>query len=650
MRIAGLLLGLALGCAATAHAAPLEAYGRLPSIEQIEISPDGKRVALVSTQGDARLLSIIDVATRSETPHARLGEVKLRDLSWVGENHLLATTSRTALIPGFEGPAREYSMVTLLDLRTGKQTNPLDRAESALNVIVSAPQVRTIEGRHYLFNVGAFFASNRGSYAVYKTDVETGRTTRIEDGTPETRSWLIDAQGEPVAHTTYDERRGKWALRIKQDSRWIEVQSTTALLERPSLVGLGRDGRSLLLVESSESKSTLEELTFSTEPVATQLTGEFIRLFRDPTSQKLLGVVSREGDKANYQFFDPTAGSTWNAILKAFPNARVTLTSWSNDRRKIIVHVDEPKQPPAYALVDLDAKTADWLGPVHNDLTAADIGEMRPVKYRAADSLEISGYLTLPPGSTGKNLPLIVLPHGGPAVRDILAFDWLGQAIASRGYAVLQPNYRGSDGFGWSFLSAGFGEWGGKMQTDLSDGVGYLAAEGIVDPKRVCIVGASYGGYAALAGVALQSDIYRCAISIAGISDLKQQMRSIAARTGTTAHSALRFWDRFLGISGASDPKLDRISPAQHVAKIAVPVMLIHGRDDTVVTISQSRTMAAAMQRAGREVVFQELKGEDHWLSRSDTRLEMLSGLIGFLEKHNPPGPPSTLASAAQIP
>jgi dipeptidyl aminopeptidase/acylaminoacyl peptidase len=199
---------------------------------------------------------------------------------------------------------------------------------------------------------------------------------------------------------------------------------------------------------------------------------------------------------------------------------------------------------------------------------------------------------------------------------------------------VLQVNYRGSEGFGWSFLSAGFGEWGRKMQTDLSDGVSYLAGQGIIDPKRVCIVGASYGGYAALAGVTLQNGVYRCAASVAGPSDLGRMVRWSKRQSGVTAQ---RYWLRFMGAENVRDDVLDAISPAQHAERATVPILLIHGRDDTVVPLEQSRSMADALEDAGHAPELVVLKGDDHWLSRGATRLQMLRSVVAFLEKHNPP-------------
>jgi dipeptidyl aminopeptidase/acylaminoacyl peptidase len=241
----------------------------------------------------------------------------------------------------------------------------------------------------------------------------------------------------------------------------------------------------------------------------------------------------------------------------------------------------------------------------------------------------------LPPGRDPKGLPLVVLPHGGPASRDTPGFDWWAQALASRGYAVLQPNFRGSDGFGRGFREAGYGQWGRKMQTDLSDGVRYLAGQGTIDPARVCIVGASYGGYAALAGATLDTGVYRCAAAVAGVSDLKRMLASQPdyGRTSTT-----RYWSRFMGVEGRNDPQLTALSPVAFADRVTIPILLVHGLDDTVVRYEQSEMMAKALRRAGKPVEFITLAGEDHWLSRGATRLQMLEAVAAFLEKHNPPG------------
>ena len=175
------------------------------------------------------------------------------------------------------------------------------------------------------------------------------------------------------------------------------------------------------------------------------------------------------------------------------------------------------------------------------------------------------------------------------------------------------------------------------MQTDLSDGVRYLAEDGTIDPKRVCIVGGSYGGYAALAGATLDPGVYRCAVSVAGPADLRRMLKWTNEQSGRSDNLSQRYWDRFMGVSGPADPALQSISPIEHLAAVTAPILLIHGRDDTVVPYEQSEVMASALKRAGKAVEFVTLNHEDHWLSRSATRLQMLEATVAFLRTNNPP-------------
>jgi dipeptidyl aminopeptidase/acylaminoacyl peptidase len=232
------------------------------------------------------------------------------------------------------------------------------------------------------------------------------------------------------------------------------------------------------------------------------------------------------------------------------------------------------------------------------------------------------------------------MPHGGPAARDYLEFDWWAQGMASRGYAVFQPQFRGSDGFGEAYLRAGYGEWGRKMQTDVSDGVKHLVDQGVVDPARVCIVGASYGGYAVLQGMSAQPDVYRCGVSVAGVADLPEMLKAEARDAGyqnDSRNPVIRYWVRFMGADGRRDEVLAQLSPSRRAAAVQGPVLLIHGRDDTVVPLAQSQIMHRALTAAGKSSELLVLDGEDHWLSYGPTRLRTLEATVDFLLKHNPP-------------
>ncbi|MDB5704830.1 MAG: peptidase prolyl oligopeptidase, partial [Sphingomonas bacterium] len=352
----------------------------------------------------------------------------------------------------------------------------------------------------------------------------------------------------------------------------------------------------------------------------------------DTRSRQLIGYVL-EGDVPEAHFYNARQEKVMAATRRAFPGVNVRLVDWSDRFDHLIVQTDGIGDPLTWWKVDIATGQANPLG-VSYAMAAADVGPMRMVRYKAADGLDVSGVLTLPPGRPGKNLPVVVFPHGGPSARDYPGFAWWAQAFAAQGYAVFQPNFRGSTGYGAAFQQAGNGEWGRKMQTDISDGLGELVRQGIVDPKRACIMGASYGGYAALAGVTLQQGLYRCAVAVAGVSDVQQMYQTDVAESGSDP-SLIRGLKAEIGSGRA----LKDVSPIRFADRADAPILLIHGKDDTVVQYAQSSAMARALRQAGKPVEFVTLPGEDHWLSKSATRLAMLQAALAFVERNNPPDP-----------
>jgi dipeptidyl aminopeptidase/acylaminoacyl peptidase len=292
-----------------------------------------------------------------------------------------------------------------------------------------------------------------------------------------------------------------------------------------------------------------------------------------------------------------------------------------------------------YVYIDFTTGAGSLIATNYAGLAKEWISEKQPIDYKAADGLDIHAYLTLPPdaalnGRPAKNLPLVVLPHGGPWARDVLGFDWQPQVLASRGYAVLQPNFRGSRGNGRALEEAGNGEFGRKMQTDLSDGVRHLVQQGLIDPKRVAILGASYGGYAALAGATLDPGVYSCAVSIAGLCDPDAFISYLLESTNNIDTPAIVRWRQILGDKSGWDD----ITPVKQAARASCPILLIHGTDDTVVPISQSRKMESALKQAGKPVEFVTYTGQDHWETVGSARIEMMKAALAFLDKHNPAG------------
>jgi dipeptidyl aminopeptidase/acylaminoacyl peptidase len=636
MRSGLLAAALAALWAHAACAAPLEVYGKLPTIETLALSPDGENIALISTSGEARRIIVTHLADRKPLVVAEVGAAKLRAVQWAGNEHVIITNSVTAIPRDVLAKRSEWAMAFDLDLRTRKLRALLKDAKNSMNTIQDTPEVRMIGGQPVVFLQGIHFVEGIGVLSLFQINLDRASSRLVETGTRDTRDWLVGMDGQAIAQARYFDKSGTWSLALKPSTGgWREIQRLAAPTERPGLRGLGRDGKSVLVEVETANGSGWKEVTPESgawTDLPSDLDGQ--HAVHDPATGALIGQHSLVGVEDRYVFFDPKDAKAWASVLKAYAGDRVRLASWSSDRQRIVVRVDSKTAGPAYALVDLRARTADWLGDEYEGLTPPDVSPVETVAYKAADGLQLTGYLTLPQGRDPKNLPLVVFPHGGPAARDTPGFDWWAQAMASRGYAVLQVNYRGSDGFGWKFLSAGFGQWGRKMQSDLSDGVRYLAGKGTIDPKRVCIVGASYGGYAAMAGAALEHGVYRCAASFGGVTDLRRQ---IVYSRGMQGLAAQRYWVRFMGADDLKDQVLAQYSPAAHAADVDIPVLLIHGRDDTVVPLEQSQLMADALQKAGKPVELVVQKGADHWLSRSDTRLAMLQAVTAFLEKNNPP-------------
>lgn len=621
---------------------PLAAYGQLPAFEDAAISPSGRKLVAVATLEGERLLLFFDPAMNVRRT-APVGDLKLRGLEWIGDDAVLLMTSETEDL-GHGFTAEQYEAYRAIVV-------PEDPAQP-IRVVFSGNSniVTSIFGSYGIRDVGGEWVGHFGGVALsrgsnFNTYLQHARPTlysvRMSDNSArrlahpadenEWRDWLVDARGQVAV--TFDMSRGSGDWRIAGPGGKTIARGSNRAGEA-GLVALGRGGTSVIYsAEDADGETTRWyelPLDGSAPPAEILADIEIERLYVDRLTGRMLGYLQR-GSEPGPVFFDPEHQRLVRKVYRAFPGKDLTLVDWTPSLSHVLVRTSGSGDSGTWYLVDLAKLSAEAFGIERPAIPEESVGSVSVFEYAASDGLEMDGILTLPPGREAKNLPVVVLPHGGPSGHDEVAFDWWAQAFTSRGYAVFQPNFRGSTNRDEAFVRAGNGEWGRKMQTDVSDGLAALAARGIVDPKRACIAGASYGGYAALAGVTLQQGLYRCAVAVAPVADLALMYRTDVRESGDSRVVSRALQEQLGPRSG-----YDAVSPRRFAARADAPILLIHGRDDIVVPFEQSAKMADALKDAGKPHRLVVLREEDHWLSRPATRLQMLEEAITFVEQHNP--------------
>lgn len=639
-----ILAALAAPPAVAADPPPLTAYGELAAFEDAAISSSGRNVAAVATLNGRRSLVFFDPALEVSrvTP---VGNLKVRGIEWIGDDAVLLMTSETEdLGPGYTVEQYEAYRAMIVPVDPAGQVRIVFTGRS--NIVTS------IFGSYGIRRVGEAWFGHFGGVelqrdsrmqpylphtrpALFAVRMSDNTPRRIDNAASENewRDWLVDADGNVAVTFDMNRTTGEWRMDGPRGKAIARGQHRGG---SAGLVALGNGGTSVVYYAEDSAGETTQwfevPLDGSSGPSEILADVEVDRLYTDRTTGRILGYL-RGGEQPGPVFFDPRHQSLANKVYRAFPGKDLNLIDWTPNLSHVIVRTSGSGDSGTWYIVDLAKLRAEAFGFERPSINAEHVGPISKFEYTAADGLEMDGILTLPPGREAAGLPLVVLPHGGPTSQDDPAFDWWAQAFASRGYAVFQPNFRGSTNRGEAFVRAGNGEWGRKMQTDISDGVAALAARGIVDPERACIVGASYGGYAALAGVTLQQGLYRCAVAVAPVADVALMYRTDVRESGDS-----RVVSRSL--QGLLGPRsgYDEISPRRFADRADAPILLIHGRDDIVVPFEQSAKMADALKDAGKPYRLVQLREEDHWLSRPATRLQMLQEAVAFVQEHNPAG------------
>lgn len=633
-------------------------FGALPAVNKAKISPNGETVAVLQNQGGNSFLVFVELSDPSAQPTGvGIGDVKARDIAWVDDEHILLLASVT------------QNFNTATGLQTGELWRWISVSKSDRKLKVLFKQ----DAGYYVYDSGALMATtperpgeaviarwtpsartgdptiglgakftkedSGTGYSVFNVKLDSARERITFRGQPETVDWVVAGDGNAVLRIDYDERTGERKIfKRRGESRSLEhvqtIQETRGAGASISFHAMDSDGTHILAT-SYGAGDKLALVKYNIEAGAITQT-----VFRhdeydvdyveyDPRTAQVRSIAYTD-DLPRMVQLNPDDQKLQDNLAAALQGAAPMITSQSADGSKLIIEAVYSDRPAEMYIFDKSTRNLAFFSSTAPGIADRIYGEKTKFDYIAADGFSIDGYLTTPVGAEKSNLPLIVLPHGGPESRDDLSFDWWAFFYAARGYAVYQPNFRGSYGYGLQFREAGYGEWGRKMQNDITMGVQKLVDDGVADADRICIVGGSYGGYAALSGATLTPGLFACAISINGVSDLPSMIGEEAMQSSAGAD----YWERRIGSRFRNSEELAAVSPARRAASAGAPIMLIHGKDDTVVPFYQSEIMRDALERVGKPYEFIELDGEDHWLSSGKTRTEMLRASIEFIDRH----------------
>ena len=609
---------------------PIEDYAARPLLVSPILSPDGQQIATKAKVKDSYRLVILNANDPGGKPRQiEIGRTPITAMHWAGNNRILVELLATSELWGVEIPVGRMFVV---DVRSGTAR-------------LADPKSRGIYGGDVLFvsdsGDWALIASQNGlsdTPSVKRVNLATGEAVVVEKAKPDVWDWFVDGDGVVRGGMAYDAKRWKLWYRSKAGEPFKVVsgkigRDTDSAVDR---LYFSRDGnKGTIVTNERNGRFGVYRYNFDSGEIGETIYEnphvDISEVIFNPNSRDISGIRYHE-DRWKTHWIDPALKSLQAKVDRALPNSENEILGDPATDKRMLIWSGGASNPGTYFLFDQAKKTMNPVLQPYERIDPARLAEVKSVRYRARDGLEIPAYLTLPRGSDAKRLPLVLLPHGGPFARDEWEYDPIVQFLANRGYAVLQPQFRGSTGFGKDFVARGYGEWGRKMQDDLDDGVDWLASTGQIDPKRVCIVGGSYGGYAALWGAIRNPDRYRCAVSFAGVTDIEAQLRN-----NRKSFSATRYFKAWrTKVQGEGKVDLKTVSPLSQAARLKVPVLIAHGEEDETVSVKQGKQMVAALQKNGADVKFVFYKDGGHDFSSSEDMADFLRRLEAFLAKNNP--------------
>jgi dipeptidyl aminopeptidase/acylaminoacyl peptidase len=597
------------------------------------LSPDGRRAAiLVSKTADKKISSSIlfyETGTDKPIKPVPLGDVAVEQVEWASDDRLLVWTRMDTDEHGkatgrwFYGEFVPIPVRRIVSINAdGKDGTVLfNNQKSVLRRqfnLASVVDRMNSDPRHILMQL---WDTEAEAPALYKVDVYSGEAVLVEKGRQATDGWFTQS-GVPIIRydtnprgttvTIYVRAPGETEWKMFRKVRRNELEQLADL----EFVAPTPDPGVILMLGMDEGADmpSIRKFDTRTMKIGDLVAGNPDRQIRGVFTDEddtALGV-SLSDDRTNYTFFDPKLAAHYKGVNTYFGNeCSVRPFDVSRDHKRFIFDVSGPRQPGSFWLYDMESRNLELLGEKRPWLTPERLAPMKTLSVKTRDGATITVYLTTPITPAKGPRPLVVLPHGGPEVRDRLDFDLFAQTFAAQGWLVLQPNFRGSGGYGKAFADQGRRHWGDRMQEDVEDSVDHVIAAGLADPTKIAICGASYGGYAALMGAVRRPDLYKAVVSIAGDADLDETLAFSRQEDGSDSRT-YEYWVETIGDPKTDKAMLAKASPALRAAEFKAPVLLIHGTEDTIVTPRQSRIMAKALKAAGKPCELIEMKGVGH--------------------------------------
>jgi dipeptidyl aminopeptidase/acylaminoacyl peptidase len=635
---------LCLPVTAVAEPPPISTFTNFPKFESMKISPNGTYLAFTRYTTEHEVITVLRLSDLKPMTQSHFGDrIDISSFTWANDRRLMISPTRrfpglvahkvpTGEIIGLDADGKDAELLfgySAGERRLGTRVEQRQSTYQPATVLSRLPDSPTeILIQTYGYSYEGDFNS------VYRMDAGTGFLRKVAGSPIRDGQFRVNLAREVtlVAGSNKDgNHQVFWRPTASAD--WMMMSDTA--MDEGLLWPLGptaADGEYFAL--DNRDASTYGVVAWSPATDAKRL------LFRDPEVDTGAAAVDPQGRVyafsyddhfPRYWYPDPAhpLAEFHQWLTKTFPDHTISITSQTDDLKLAVVQVSAPRTPVIYFVVDVPNRKFLHQLQSRPDLKSAQLAVVEPIEFKARDGLAIRGYLTMPQGAVQKNLPMIVMVHGGPhGPYDEYVFDWETQLFASRGYVVLQINYRGSGGRGRNFEAAGYGKWGREMQDDVTDGVRWAIADGVADGKRICIYGGSYGAYSALTGAFREPDLFRCAVGMAGIYDLPLMFEKGDIQTARAGLKYLRL------AVGTDEEELRRRSPVYNADKIKVPVLLLHGKIDERAPYEHAKRMRDALEKAGNPPEWSTEWGEGHGFFDETNRGAAYTLMLEFFGKH----------------